>query len=58
MISMMLDRCTARALDRWRENAKTLRRLFAVARKVVGRMLHRWGKRKRGRDVEDLRKES
>ena len=30
------------AWDRWREHAQAQRRMFGVARKVAGRMLHRW----------------
>ena len=35
-------RCTARALNCWREHAKAQRRVFGVARKVAERMLHRY----------------
>ena len=38
----MPGRCTARALDCWREHAVTQRRMFGVAGNVAGRMLHRY----------------
>ena len=42
MFLNMPGRCTARALDCWREHAVTQRRMFGVAGKVAGRMLHRY----------------
>ena len=42
MFLNMPGRCTARALDCWREHAVTQRRMFGVAGNVAGRMLHRY----------------
>ena len=38
----MLERCTARALDCWREHAARQQWMFGVAGKVSGRMQHRY----------------